>query len=273
MNATDPGASHSSLMIVKIGGNVVDDAALLARTLDAFAALPGATILVHGGGVAAQRLAERLDVPQTMIAGRRVTGKETLDIAVMVYAGLISKQIVAALQARGQTAIGLSGADANCLAATKRAVGEIDYGFVGDVVASGVNTEFLGTLLSAGVTPVLCAITHDGRGELLNTNADSIASALAAAFSPLREVRALFCFDRAGVLHDAKNPDSVILELSESAYVQLRSDGAVSGGMIPKLDAAFAALRAGAAEVRIIHAAALAGLAAGVSAGGTTLVA
>ncbi len=271
MNEFNGSAPPASLTIVKIGGNVIDDESLLARTLDTLAGVDEDFILVHGGGIAAQRLAEKINVPQTMVHGRRITEKDTLDIAVMVYAGLISKRIVAEFQGRGRNAIGLSGADVNCMLAAKRPVGNIDFGFVGDVIPAGVNTRFLSMLLAEKITPVLCAITHDGNGVLLNTNADSIASVLAMAFAPLCKVRVLFCFDKPGVLLVATDPDSVISQLTECEYKRLCTKGSISGGMLPKLDGAFDMLRAGAASVRILHASALA-LSADDIMGGTELV-
>lgn len=260
------------LTVVKIGGNALDDAALLAVVVDALAAMTGEVIVVHGGGVETERLANRLGVEQTVVDGRRVTDAATLDIAVMVYAGLLSKRLVAALQARGRNAIGLSGADGNVLRATMRPAGAIAYGFVGDVDAGGVDTRFLGALLDNGVMPVLCAITHDGQGTLLNSNADGIASVVAQAFAADRDVRMLYCFDRPGVLRDAADPDGVLHVLSYAAYQDMRDAGLVTRGMLPKLDAGFAALRAGAASVRLMDAARLADVAEGMHTGGTDLV-
>ena len=260
------------LTVLKIGGSAFDDATLLASVLDAIAALHGDVIVVHGGGIGVQRLAERLGVPQTMRDGRRVTDAETLDLAVMVYAGLLSKRLVAGMQARGRNAIGLSGADGNCLPATRRPAAGVDYGFVGDIDRQSVDIRFLASLLDAGMTPALCAIVHDGKGALLNTNADTIASVLASAFAAERNVHAVFCFDRPGVLRNVNDAGSVLPVLSQTEYQTLRAEGAISAGMLPKLDAAFSALHAGVARMHLMRASALMAYATGADTGGTDLV-
>lgn len=241
------------ITVVKIGGNVVDNPEALSRFVKDFAAMEGPKILVHGGGKEATRLSERLDIPTTMIDGRRVTTRETLDVVTMVYAGLINKRIVSALQSCGCNALGLSGADGNIIPAKKRLTTPIDYGFVGDIDASRINTAFLATLLDSGIVPVFCAIMHDGAGSLLNCNADSVASAVAVAASTIAPTRLIFCFEKDGVLTDVDNPDSLIESVTRSSYAALKQDGVVNKGMIPKIDNAFAAITAGVSSVTIKH--------------------
>lgn len=240
------------ITIVKIGGNVIDDPAALGRFLADFAALPGAKILVHGGGKLATRLAERLEIQTQMIEGRRVTDRQTLDIVTMVYAGLVNKQIVAGLQAAGCNALGLSGADGNIVAAHRRSPEPVDYGFVGDI--ERVNTPFLRQLLEAGIAPVLSAIMHDGKGTLLNCNADSVASALALAAAEIAPAELVYCFEKAGVLRDAEDETTVIPEITAQSYVSLKADGIVSKGMIPKIENALKAVASGVERVKIKHA-------------------
>jgi acetylglutamate kinase len=250
------------LLVVKIGGNVLDSAEDLAAFLDDFAALPQKKILVHGGGKIATELASRLGLQTTMVEGRRITDEPMRDLVTMVYAGLISKSLVAALQARGCNAIGLCGADAALMLAQKRLpvleLGGVDFGFVGDVLADRINTGVLTMLLAAGITPICAPITHDGRGALLNTNADTIASAVAAALAERMHssatVELVYCFEKSGVLLDLSDPDSLVPHLTNEMYQALRANGTIARGMIPKLDNAFAALRAGVSVVRICHA-------------------
>lgn len=241
------------ITVVKIGGNVVDNPEALSRFVKDFAAMEGPKILVHGGGKEATRLSERLDIPTTMIDGRRVTTRETLDVVTMVYAGLINKRIVSALQSCGCNALGLSGADGNIIPAKKRPTNPIDYGFVGDIDAARINIAFLATLLDSGIVPVFCAIMHDGAGSLLNCNADSVASAVAVAASTIAPTRLIFCFEKDGVLTDVDNPDSLIESVTRSSYATLKQDGVVNKGMIPKIDNAFAAIAAGVSSVTIKH--------------------
>ncbi|MCI9608129.1 MAG: acetylglutamate kinase [Muribaculaceae bacterium] len=241
------------ITVVKIGGNVVDNPEALGRFVTDFAKLPGKKILIHGGGKEATRLSARLGIETTMIDGRRVTSRETLDVVTMVYAGLVNKRIVAALQAAGCNAIGLSGADAAVITATKRPAAPVDYGFVGDIDPAKINSSFIDTLLSSGIVPVFCAITHDGNGSLLNCNADSVASAVAIAASRIDTATLVFCFEKNGVLADVDNPDSVIPAINRANYSALRADGTVSKGMIPKIDNAFAAIDAGVDSVTIKH--------------------
>ena len=239
--------------VVKIGGNVIDNAEALARFIDDFAKLEAPKILIHGGGKLATRLSEKLEIETKMIDGRRVTDRQTLDIVTMVYAGLINKQIVAGLQAAGCNAIGLSGADANVVPAVRRSPVPIDFGFVGDIDAAKINSDFIATLLEAGVSPVFCAITHDGEGSLLNSNADSVASAVAVAASRIAPTDMHFCFEKLGVLRDVDAPDSLIGEIRPDSYRELRETGVVNKGMIPKIDNAFCAVEKGVKSVTIKH--------------------
>ena len=198
------------ITVVKIGGNVIDNEAALERFVADFAELPSPKIIVHGGGKLATRLAEKLEIPTTMVEGRRVTDAATLDVVTMVYAGLLNKRIVAKLQREGCNALGFSGADGNMIPAVKRNPEPLDYGFVGDIEASKINTSLLGTLLESGITPVFCAITHDCQGSLLNSNADSVASAVAVAASTIAPTDLVFCFEKQGVLRDIDDENSVI---------------------------------------------------------------
>ena len=243
------------IKVVKIGGNVIDNEAALERFVADFAALEGEKVLVHGGGKLATRLAEKLDIPTTMIDGRRVTDRETLDVVTMVYAGLVNKKVVAMLQAAGCNAIGLSGADAGAIRATRRKAKPIDYGFVGDIAVEGVNAQFIQSLTCRGIVPVFCSIMHDGEGTLLNCNADSVASAVAVALAQVEDTELVFCFEKAGVLRDVDDPESVIAEIRPQSYKTLLADGVVNKGMIPKIDGAFRALESGVKVVTIKHSA------------------
>lgn len=245
------------IKVVKIGGNVIDNEAALERFVADFAAIEGQKVLVHGGGKLATRLAEKLEIPTTMIDGRRVTDSQTLDVVTMVYAGLVNKKVVAMLQAAGCNAIGLSGADANVIKATRRAVKPIDFGFVGDISVEGVDADFILSLTQRGVVPVFCSIMHNGAGMLLNCNADSVASAVAVALAQKAETELVFCFEKAGVMADIDNPDSVIAEIRPQSYKTLLADGVVNKGMIPKIDGAFRALECGVKVVTIKHSAQL----------------
>lgn len=240
------------LKIVKVGGNVIDNDAALSRFLTDFAGLVGPKILVHGGGKLATQMAEQLGLPQTLVHGRRVTDADTLRIAVMVYAGWINKRIVAGLQAAHCSALGLCGADGNALRAVKRPIADIDYGWVGDITPEGVNAAWLQTLLEQGLTPVFSAVTHDGKGHLLNTNADTIAATLAVAMSRLLPTDLLLCFEKKGVLRDVNDPNSLLPRISQAEWAPLKQSGIVHSGMLPKLDNAFSAVRQGVASVRIL---------------------
>ena len=234
------------LSIIKIGGNIIDDEVKLAAFLDTFAAVPGKKILVHGGGKLATKVAEGLGIQQQMVDGRRITDAETLKIVTMVYAGTINKNIVAQLQARGCPAIGLTGADGNAILSHKRTNANIEYGYVGDVDL--VNTSLLTSLLLLDKTLIFAPITHDGKGQLLNTNADTIAQELARGLSATFEVSLIYSFEKSGVLLNAEDEASVIGRINPSYYEELKASEAIFAGMIPKLDNAFAALRSGVGQ-------------------------
>lgn len=231
--------------VVKIGGNVIDNPDALKAFVSDFAKLSGQKILVHGGGKEATRLSAKLDIETKMIGGRRVTDRATLDVVTMVYAGLINKRIVAMLQSEGCNAIGLSGADGNVIRAARRNPEPIDYGFVGDISTEGVNANFIVNLLQQGVTPVFCAINHDGKGELLNCNADSVASAVAVACAQFAPTSLTFCFEKPGVLTDVNDESTIITHIDLKSYPGLIESGAVTDGMLPKIDNAFKAIQSG----------------------------
>ncbi len=239
--------------VFKIGGNVVDNPDALNRFIREFASIKSPKILIHGGGKEATRLSKRLDIPTQMIDGRRVTDRDTLDVVTMVYAGLINKRIVAALQAVGCNALGLTGADADCIRATKRPANPVDYGFVGDINPADINDLYIEYVLRQDIVPVFCAITHDGKGNLLNCNADSVASSVAIATSRIAPVELIYCFERNGVLRNVDDPDSVISIITPSIYEDLRRDNIVADGMIPKIDNAFNAIKRGVGSVTIKH--------------------
>lgn len=243
----------SPVKVFKIGGNVVDNPDALQRFIREFASINSPKILIHGGGKEATRLSKRLDIPTQMIDGRRVTDRDTLDVVTMVYAGLINKRIVASLQAVGCNALGLTGADADCIRATKRPANPVDYGFVGDINPSDINDLYIEYVLRQDIVPVFCAITHDGHGNLLNCNADSVASSVAIATSRIAPVELIYCFERNGVLRDVDDPDSVISIITPSIYEDLRRDNIVADGMIPKIDNAFNAINRGVESVTIKH--------------------
>ena len=278
------------IKVIKIGGNVVDNPELLKKFARDFAEMPGMKILVHGGGVMASQMQKSMGMVPCMIEGRRVTDEDTLKVVTMVYAGWCNKNITALLQSERCNAIGLSGADGNAIKAAKRApmkvmnqeTGEemmVDYGYVGDVTAESVNAKFLYSLLERGITPVLCAINHDGEGNLLNTNADTIASSVATAMANYRyrsprevcwkcedcthcsddgrlthRVNLIYCFEKDGVLYDKNDDSSVIPEINEEYFAQLKAEGRVADGMIPKLTNAFKAISNGVDKVIIKHA-------------------
>jgi acetylglutamate kinase len=243
--------SNSTLNIIKIGGNVIDDDIQLDVFLEKFAAVPGKKILVHGGGKIATRIAEKLGVEARLVEGRRITDEKMLDVVTMVYAGLANKNIVATLQKYGCDAIGLSGADGNVIKAIKRPVKEIDYGFVGDILADSVDALAIKKFLDAGFTPVFSAITHNGNGQLLNTNADTIASALSTSLSKLYETSLIYCFEKNGVLSNIDDEYSVIETITASEFDRLKEQGIINDGMIPKLQNAFDAINKGVKSVFI----------------------
>ncbi|MGV8827692.1 MAG: acetylglutamate kinase [Breznakibacter sp.] len=239
------------LTIVKVGGKVVEEPASLHALLEDFSKLAGHKMLVHGGGRSATRLSEQLGIKAQMHEGRRITDQATLEVVTMVYAGLVNKNIVAALQAMNINALGFSGADLNLIRATKRPVTTIDYGFVGDV--TGVQTDVATSLIAQGVVPVVSPITHDGKGQLLNTNADTIAAELAMAMASDFEVHVVYCFEKPGVLLDADDDHSVIDNLDYDQFKEHQLSGVISEGMIPKLDNGFNALKNGVKAVRITN--------------------
>ena len=248
----------TKLTVIKIGGNVIDSPQSLEAFLKDFSGLEGLKILVHGGGKIATKLAGDLGIKAQLVEGRRITDEDTLRIVTMVYAGLINKNIVAILQSLSCNAIGLSGADGNLIQADKRPVrvhpsgeGTIDYGFAGDLNNDSVNSGQMKRLLDAGFTPIFSAITHDGRGHLLNTNADTIASVIAVAMSGLYDVSLVYCFEKKGVLADIEDDNSVVQEINPGTYNKLKAEGIIYEGMIPKLDNAFQAIEAGVKEVFI----------------------
>ena len=237
------------LIIVKIGGNIIDDEIKLSSFLKDFASIRGKKILVHGGGKLATKLAGDLDIPQKMIEGRRITDGETLKIVTMVYAGYINKNIVAQLQANGCDAIGLTGADGNLIRAHKRAHPTTDYGFAGDIDEIGI--ALIKNLLNRQMTIVIAPITHDKNGQLLNTNADTIAQEIARSLSPEYAVNLIYSFEKSGVLLNADDESTVIPSIRPDYYEQLKAEKKIFAGMIPKIDNAFAALRSGVQQVTI----------------------
>ena len=274
------------IKVIKIGGNIVDNPDLLKQFVKDFSAIPGMKILIHGGGVMASQMQKSMGMDPVMIEGRRVTDEDTLKVVTMVYAGWCSKMITAMLQAEGCNAIGLSGADGNAIKAIKRApvhvesLGkDVDYGYVGDVKSESVNAGFIYSLLERGIVPVFNAINHDGEGNLLNTNADTIASSVAIAMASYRyrsprevccrceecthcsddgrlthETELIYCFEKDGVLYDKDDESSVIKEIDLNRFQELKAEGIVADGMIPKLSNAFKAIEKGVARVIIKHA-------------------
>jgi acetylglutamate kinase len=230
-----------TLKVIKIGGNIIDSQDALKVFLANFSKLKGPKILVHGGGKLATKLAHQMNIKVKMIQGRRVTDNPTLEIITMVYAGKINKGIIAELQANKCNAIGFSGADGNTIISVKRPVMNIDFGFVGDIVK--VNTETVNLLLNNKITPVFCAITHDTNGQLLNTNADTIASELAIAFADIYKVELYYCFEKKGVMKDINDDDSIIKNINSKNYQNLIDQGLITDGMLPKLVNCFNAIK------------------------------
>ena len=240
------------LTIIKIGGNVIDSPDALSRFLTAFASLPGAKILVHGGGKIATQVADKLGIQTQMVDGRRITDQPMLDVVTMVYGGLVNKQIVAKLQALEVNAIGMTGADAGTVLAHKRPVKDIDYGMVGDI--DEVDSGQIQFFLRQDLTPVFAPITYSATGDLFNTNADTMASAIAVDMVRHNEVTLVYCFEKKGVLADPADDDSVIATLTPDIYAEHKEAGSINKGMIPKLDNAFRALDNGVSKVIICHA-------------------
>lgn len=237
------------LSIIKIGGNIIEDETSLNTFLQLFSNLEGHKILVHGGGKRATHIASKLGVESKMINGRRITDAETLEVITMVYGGLVNKNVVAKLQALNTDAIGLTGADINSIKSDKRPVKEIDFGFVGDV--KKVAEKSIDKLIKADFTPVFCAITHDGNGQLLNTNADTIASTIAVAMSKIYDTSIYYCFELNGVLQDFNDKTSVIQQINTQKYKKLLENNIITDGMIPKIDNCFNALNNGVQKVHI----------------------
>jgi acetylglutamate kinase len=238
------------LYIIKIGGNVLDDENSLSVFLKGFASIQAPKILIHGGGKIATKIGEQLGIQSNYVKGRRITDAQTLDLVTMVYGGLVNKQIVAKLQQLGCNAMGVTGADGNMIKAVKRPVKDVDYGYVGDITASSVNSTLLYFLLKQNVIPVFASLTHTD-GVMLNTNADTIAQVLAVSLSKHFDVRLIYCFEKKGVLKDVADENSVIKQLDESSYQRYLKAGSFHDGILPKLENAFEAINAGVREVLI----------------------
>ena len=247
----------NKITVIKVGGKIVEEKESLDNLLDRFAAIEGYKILIHGGGRSATRIAEKLGIESRMIEGRRVTDEATLQVVTMVYGGLVNKNIVAGLQARGVNALGLTGADANVLQAHKRPVKEVDWGFVGDI--DKADGAILEGLIKQGIVPIMAPLTHDGKGNLLNTNADTIAAETAKGLAPYFDVTLTYCFEHPGVMRNPEDSTSVIKLIDSNVYKELLADGTISGGMIPKIDNAFNALKGGVSKVIITKADAIEG--------------
>lgn len=241
--------SKEKLSIIKIGGNIIQDDNALNDFLKLFSNLEGNKILVHGGGKLATSIASKLGIESKMINGRRITDAETLEVITMVYGGLVNKNIVAKLQALQIDAIGLTGADANSILSDKRPVKDIDFGFVGDV--KEVANKSINRLLQSQFTPVFCAITHDGKGQLLNTNADTITSQLAIGMSEIYETSIYYCFELNGVLKDINDKNSVVKHIDSKLYKELLHEGIIADGMLPKLENCFEALNNGVKTINM----------------------
>ena len=244
--------------VVKVGGAIVEDSEQLTRLLKDFAAIPGKKVLVHGGGRRATKVAAALGIESKMVNGRRITDADMLEVVTMVYGGLVNKNLVAKLQANGVNALGLTGADMDVIHSHKRPLKDgIDFGFVGDVERA--NGKMLQTLINEGITPVMAPLTHDGKGNILNTNADTIASETAKALAPYYDVTLIYSFEKQGVLSNPEDDDSVIPVITHADFERYKADGTVAGGMIPKLENALAAIDAGVKEVIITLATAIDG--------------
>ena len=242
----------NKLTLVKVGGKIVEDSETLKQLLSDFSKIGGHKVLVHGGGRSATAIAAKLGIESQMVNGRRITDEETLKVVTMVYGGLVNKQIVAGLQSIGVNALGLTGADLNYMRSEKRPVKDVDYGFVGDV--KEVNADILADLIARGVVPVLAPLTHDNAGNMLNTNADTIAGEAAKALAKHFEVTLMFCFEKKGVLMSETDDESVIPEITPALFEKYVADGIISGGMIPKLENSFEAINAGVKQVVITRA-------------------
>ncbi|MBF0598135.1 acetylglutamate kinase [Faecalibacter rhinopitheci] len=242
------------LKIIKIGGGIIDNPDELNSFLKTFSAIESPKILIHGGGKGASKMLQKLGIEPNMIEGRRVTDQATLDVVTGLYAGNINKMIVSILQQNGTNAVGLSGADGNVIKGIKRPIKTVDFGFVGDINLEGINIDFLQLLIDNGYTPVMCAITHDGNAQLLNTNADTIASTIAEALAQKNEVELNFCFDKIGVLRDVNDDSTLIPIINKELYQELKEKGIIFEGMIPKLDNSFRVIENGVKNVCLVHA-------------------
>ena len=243
------------LTVIKVGGKIVEEEQTLNQLLADFSAIEGYKVLVHGGGRSATKLASQLGIESKMVNGRRITDAETLKVVTMVYGGLVNKNIVAGLQAKGMNAMGFTGADMNVIRSVKRPVKDVDYGFVGDV--EKVNAGLLADLIRQGVVPVMAPLTHDGQGSMLNTNADTIAGETAKALAELFDVTLVFCFEKKGVLSDENDDDSVSPVITPELFKEYGEKGVIQGGMIPKLENSFSAIDAGVSQVVITLASAI----------------
>ena len=246
------------ITIVKVGGAIVEDEARLDQLLHDFGAIEGRKVLVHGGGRRATKVAASLGIESQMVNGRRITDAKMLDVVTMVYGGLVNKHVVARLQAHGVNALGLTGADMGVILSHRRPIQDgVDFGFVGDV--DQVNGIALQVLVEAGITPVMAPLTHDGKGNILNTNADTIASETAKALAPYYDVTLIFSFEKKGVLSNPDDDDSVIPTITRADFIKYKADGTISGGMLPKIENALSAIDAGVARVIITLATAIDG--------------
>lgn len=244
------------LTVIKVGGKIVEETESLQDLLNRFCGIPGKKVLVHGGGRSATKIAAQLGIESQMVNGRRITDADMLQVVTMVYGGLVNKNIVAQLQARGENALGLTGADLNALRSDKRPIKDgIDYGFVGDVKEA--NSNILAKLIEEGIVPVMAPLTHDGKGNMLNTNADTIAQETAKALAKHFDVTLIYSFEKKGVLRNAEDDDSVIPHINREEFLQYVQEGIIQGGMIPKLENAFQALDAGVNKVIITLASAI----------------
>lgn len=249
--------NREKITVIKVGGKIVEEQSSLGNLLDRFTAIEGKKVLIHGGGRSATHMAERLGIESRMVAGRRITDEATLQVVTMVYGGLVNKNIVAQLQARGANALGLTGADCNIIKAHKRPVKDIDYGFVGDV--EHADGGMLSRLIEQGIVPVVAPLTHDGKGNMLNTNADTMAAETAKALSAYYDVTLMYCFEFPGVMRNPDDADSVIASITPETFKELVADGTVSGGMIPKIENAINAIANGVTKVIITKADAIDG--------------
>ena len=246
------------LTIVKVGGAIVEDEAQLTQLLKDFSAIEGKKVLVHGGGRRATQIAASLGIESKMVNGRRITDADMLNVVTMVYGGLVNKNLIARLQANGVNALGLTGADMDVIRSHKRPLKDgIDFGFVGDV--DQVNGALLCQLIKTGITPVMAPLTHDGQGNILNTNADTIASETAKALAPFYDVTLIFSFEKKGVLRNPDDDDSVIPIISRADFIKYKTDGTISGGMLPKIENALGAIDSGVSRVIITLATAIDG--------------